>query len=104
MEIYPGEVAEFPGVEAEVQYERIVRIRNLSAKSARVRISKFPKFSYFAAKLKSLTAVAPNLYVDVVVTFRFRSHELMPNVLEDELELKLEGGPTQTVKLVARKN
>ena len=88
--MYPGEV-EFLGVQEGVQYEHLLRVRNLTGRSGRVRISEFPKYSYFHAQLQSLNAVAPNLYVDILVTFHFRSHEIMPNTLLDGLTVKLEG-------------
>ena len=103
MEIYPGEVIEFSDVKPDVLHERIMRIRNLTSRNARVRISTFPKFSYFSVKLKSLSAVAPNLYVDAVVSFRFRADEVMPSVLEDALHVRLEGGPVQAIKLLAKR-
>ena len=90
MEVYPGSV-EFVEVVENVVYECLVRVRNLTGRSARVRITEFPKYPYFRAQVQSLSAVAPNLYVDIVVSFQFRAQEIMPNTLVDGLTVKLEG-------------
>jgi hypothetical protein len=100
MELYPGTSLRFH-VSPDVQYEQILRVRNLTPRSARVRIGRFPKILYFQVKVKTMSSIAPNLYVDILVKFRFRAGELMPRNLEDEIEVRLQGGPRQVIRLIA---
>jgi hypothetical protein len=105
MEVIPSDSIQFSSVQVDVQYEQIVRIRNLSGKSARLRIHRQPKFSYFTLSLRSLESIAPNLYADILVSFRFKDTDIMPSVLDDSFELKLENIPSPvTLKLQARRS